>query len=275
MPRVRVDDAELHVEVRGAGPPLVLLHGFAGSAQTWAPHLEAFSGRYTVVALDLLGHGESAAPPDPKRYAIAHAIEDTLGVLDVLGLGRVHLLGYSMGGRAALAAAIAAPERVRSLVLESASPGLRDPDLRRVRAAQDAALADAIERDGVLAFVERWEREPLFATHAALPPDVREALRAQRLRHTAAGLANSLRGFGQGAMPPLHDFLGEVRMPALLIAGALDARYTGIAREMAAALPAARLEVVPGAGHTVHLEQPEAFRRLVLEFLDLVDQITS
>lgn len=275
MPRFSVDGAQINVETAGSGPALVLLHGFTASAATWEPHMGEFARRYHTVAVDLLGHGLSDAPDDPRRYGIAHHVEDVVGVLDRLGIRRASVLGYSMGGRVALALAIAAPDRLSALVLESASPGLRDPEVRLTRAAQDAMLADAIERDGVEAFVDQWEQLPLFATHASLPEGVRSALRALRLQNRAKGLANILRGFGQGAMMPMHDFLGGIRMPTLILAGALDRQYCEVGRDMSARIPSAVLRIVEGAGHTIHLEQPEIFRQTVLDFLAAVNHDLS
>jgi 2-succinyl-6-hydroxy-2,4-cyclohexadiene-1-carboxylate synthase len=270
MPRVPIDGVQINVEVAGAGPPLVLLHGFATSAQIWEPHVEAFARHFRTVAVDLVGHGGSDAPEDPRRYGIAHQVEHVLGVLDWLEIRRACLLGYSMGGRVALALAIAAPERLWALVLESTSPGLRDPEARMTRAVQDAMLAETIEREGVEAFVDGWERLPLFATHVALPEGTRAALRAVRLRNRAKGLANSLRGFGQGAMVPMHDFLGEIGAPTLILAGALDPSYCEVARMMSERIPRAVLRIVEGAGHTIHLERPEIFQHAVLDFLAAV-----
>ena len=269
--RLTVNGVALHVETAGRGPALVLLHGFTGGIGAWAPHLPALSARFSTVAIEMLGHGDSDAPADPGRYRIEHAAEDVLAVLDRLGLPRAAVLGYSMGGRVALFLATVAPERVTALVLESASPGIAETGERAARAARDAALADAIERDGVAAFIDRWERLPLFATHAGLPAGTRTALRAQRLVHSARGLANSLRGLGQGAQPPLWARLPALAVPVMVLAGALDARYAALSREMSRRMPNARLAVIPGAGHTVHLEQPEAFQRAILEFLATVD----
>jgi 2-succinyl-6-hydroxy-2,4-cyclohexadiene-1-carboxylate synthase len=267
MPRLAIDGAMINVETAGAGPPLVLLHGFTGSAASWDGHMDAFAQRYRVAAVDLIGHGQSDAPADPGRYTIAHEIEDVIGVLDHLGMARVTLAGYSMGGRVALATAIAAPERCAALVLESASPGIVDLESRMVREAQDNEMATSIIRDGIESFVDRWERHPVFASQASLPDEVRSGLRRQRLQNRPVGLANSLRGLGQGVQPPLHDFLAEVRVPTLLITGALDEKYRALAAEMQARMPGALVEVVDGAGHAVHVEQPEAFQRLVLDFL--------
>ncbi|MGQ0568067.1 MAG: 2-succinyl-6-hydroxy-2,4-cyclohexadiene-1-carboxylate synthase [Armatimonadota bacterium] len=272
MPRLVIDEAEIHYDVAGAGSPLALLHGFTGSAAGWAPHMLEFASRHLTVAIDLIGHGLSDAPTYPERYGIAHYIEDVLGVLDHLEIRRTGLLGYSMGGRVALALAITAPERFTALILESTSPGLRDHEIRRDRSAQDAALADAIERDGVEAFADRWEQLPLFRSQTALPEEVRSALRAQRLQNHAAGLAGSLRGIGQGVQPPMHDFLPGLRVPTLILAGSLDPQYSELGHEMSRDIPGACLEIVQGAGHAIHLEQPAAFHCLVLEFLARVSQ---
>jgi len=269
--RLPVNGVMLNVETAGAGPPLVLLHGFTGAVGSWAAHVGALSARHTTVAIDMLGHGASDAPADPGRYRIEHAAADILTVLDSLEMPRAAVVGYSMGGRVALFLAASAPARVSALILESASPGIADEGERTKRAADDAGLADVIEREGVPAFVDRWERLPLFATQARLPAEAQAAVRAQRLGQSARGLANSLRGLGQGAQPPLFERLPEVAVPALLIAGESDARYATLGREMCSRMPNARLVIVPAAGHTVHLEQPEVFRRAVLEFLQAVE----
>ncbi len=270
MPRLPVNGVHINVEQAGEGPPLVLLHGFTGSAAGWAEHAAVFAHGHATVAVDLLGHGLSDAPDDPQRHGIGYATEDVLSVLDALGIQRAGLLGYSMGGRVAISLAIVAPERLSALILESASSGIRDAGARRERAVQDAELAAAIEQDGIEPFVDRWEHLPLFASQATLPEPARGDLRAQRLQNSPAGLANSLRGLGQGVQPPMHEYLQQIRVPTLLIAGELDPAYCALGQEMLDLIPQARLEVVPDAGHAVHLEQPERFRALVLEFLNEV-----
>ena len=265
--RLPVGDVTIEVTQAGDGPPLLLLHGFTGAAESWAPLQRVLGDRWHTVAPSLLGHGASSAPPDPARYRMEECVADLVALLDLLGLDRIAVLGYSMGGRVALHLALAAPERVAALVLESASPGIVDAEERAERVRADGALADDVERDGIAAFVARWERIPLFASQAALPAAARERLRAQRLRSSPTGLANSLRGMGTGAMTPAWDRLGALRVPVLLVAGALDAKYLALGRRMAAAVPGARLEVVEGAGHAVHLERPDRFAALVGGFL--------
>ncbi len=275
MSRVAVNGVHYHVDRRGSGPALLLLHGFTGSIVTWADLAPRLADRFDTVAVDLLGHGASDAPPDPARYRMERCVADLVALLDALDLPRAAVLGYSMGGRVALHLALAAPARVGALVLESASPGILDAAERAARRASDAALADLLEREGIAAFVDRWERLPLWASQASLPREARARLRAQRLANRPEGLAGSLRGLGAGEMAPVHDRLGALGMPALLVAGALDGKYRALAESMAAAMPRARVAVVPGAGHAVHLERPEAFLRAVGAFLEEVAGVAA
>lgn len=259
----------LHIEEsgEGAGRPLLLLHGFTGSAATWRPFRDAWPGTRQLAA-DLPGHGRSLAVPDrPRPHDIDGTIDALLAAMDDRGAGVFALLGYSMGGRVALRLALRAPERVAALIVVSASPGIADPDARARRLTADRALADRIEREGVPAFVDYWQSLPLWESQRRLPAAVRAALRAQRLRNDAGGLAASLRAAGAGADPRVLDALGGLRCPALLVAGALDPTYCDHAAAMGARLPEGRVAVVPDAGHAVHLEQPDRFRALVAEFL--------
>lgn len=260
------DGLRLHVERAGSGPAVVLLHGFTGSTVTWHRLRDDLGDRFTTILVDLPGHGRSDAPEDPGRYALSRFADDLVRVLDALRVPRAAVLGYSLGGRAALRFALAHRSRVDALILESASPGIAAAPERAERAAADAALATALERDGIEAFVDRWERLPLWASQERLPPETRAALRTQRLQNAPRGLAGSLRGAGAGADPAVTG-LGDLDVPVLLVVGALDARYVGIAEGMAAVLPRARLAVVPDAGHAVHVERPAAFTALVAEFL--------
>lgn len=264
---LRINGITLNVEQSSTGRQLLLLHGFTGSAATWAPLISALPPHFHAIAPDLIGHGRSNSPSDAERYRMERCVADLLTLFDQLEIARADVLGYSMGGRVALHLAVAAPERVGALVLESSSPGIADAAERQARVAADAALADLIEREGIAAFVDRWERLSLFASQAALPEDTRARLHAQRLRNNPIGLANSLRGMGTGQQGSLWDRLSGLDVPTLLIVGALDAKYRALADDMLALLPNARAVIVPGAGHAVHLEQPQAFAKNVLEFL--------
>jgi 2-succinyl-6-hydroxy-2,4-cyclohexadiene-1-carboxylate synthase len=218
---------------------LLLLHGFTQTGASWAGVRRALPGRYRAVAPDL-GAGPWEAELD--------RLEALLTAASVLA-------GYSMGGRLALALALRRPERVRRLVLVSASPGLADDAERAARRAADAALADRIEAIGTEAFAREWAAQPLFAGQ---PEAVNALAHEDRLRRSAADHAAQLRALGTGVMPPLWDRLGELPMPVALVVGERDAKFRAIAERMRSRLPRASLAVVPGAGHAAHLEVPEA-----------------
>jgi 2-succinyl-6-hydroxy-2,4-cyclohexadiene-1-carboxylate synthase len=268
MARLLVNGIRLEVRSTGGGPPVILLHGFTGRGASWSAHLPALGRHHRTIVLDLPGHGRSAAPADPARYAVECQAGDVASILARLDAAPADVIGYSMGARIALRLAADHPSVVHRLVLESPSAGIADPVERAARRARDELLADAIERDGIAAFVDRWEAEPVFASQAALPAAARRRLRAERLANRPQGLAASLRGAGQGVGPPLLGRLADLHAPTLVIAGALDKAGRERAETVAAAMPDARLAIVPEAGHTPHLERPAAFRRLVLAFLD-------
>jgi 2-succinyl-6-hydroxy-2,4-cyclohexadiene-1-carboxylate synthase len=177
---------------------------------------------------------------------------DTAFALGDIG-GRATYVGYSMGGRLCLQLALDRPECVERVALISASPGIADDHERARRLAADEQLARDIERDGVDAFLERWLAQPMFAT---LPPDAADVDDRTRA-NTVERLTQQLRVLGQGAQPDNWPRLGELRMPVLLVAGALDAKYVDVARRMAEQIPHARVEIIDGAGHACHLERPD------------------
>lgn len=267
MPTFATPSLTYYYETYGAGKPLLLLHGFTGQTENWASIVQALRETHRLIALDLPGHGRSDAPSDPSPYAMPAVARDVKALLDHLDIVRAHLLGYSMGGRLALYLALHDPQRWHSLILESASPGLPTAREGRARVQQDEALAAFIQEHGIEPFVRRWEALPLFASQQNLPPAVRMAHRAARLRNRPTGLANSLRGMGTGTQPSLWDQLSALDMPVLLITGNLDQKFVNIARQMVARLPRARLEIVPHAGHTVHLERPQDYSDIVARWL--------
>lgn len=269
MSRVEVDGLGLNVEVAGSGPPVVLLHGFTGSAAGWAPLVELLTPDYTTLAVDIVGHGQSDAPEEVERYRMRRCVDDVVAAVRALGHDRAVWLGYSMGGRTALQVAVQRPEAVSALVLEGATAGLEGEE-RASRIESDEALAERIEREGVESFVDYWEAVPLFETQRSLPEETRAAIRAGRLANRAVGLANSLRGMGAGAQEPVHEGLSRVLAPVLLVAGSLDEKFSAIARELEQALPTPAVRLIDGAGHAAHIERPSQFGEAVLAFLHRV-----
>lgn len=256
--QITLSGARYHVERVGQGTPLLMLHGFTGRGANWHTLAAQITQEYAVEALlpDLLGHGQTDSPADAARYSIEAQAADLVALLDALDVKRALLWGYSMGGRLALYTALHDPSRFSGLILESASPGLADADERAARVASDTALAARIRDAGIAAFVEGWEKLPLWASQARMPQAKRDALRAQRLENHPDGLANSLIGMGTGAQPALWDSLAGLALPVLLMAGALDTKFTAIANQMQAKIGHAHLEIAPYTGHAVHFESP-------------------
>jgi 2-succinyl-6-hydroxy-2,4-cyclohexadiene-1-carboxylate synthase len=267
MSVVRANGIDFHIEDQGSGTPLVLLHGFTGSLASWSPVSRDLARLHRVIAIDIIGHGASSAPEDPSRYHFEHALHDLAQVITQLGIARAAWLGYSMGGRLALGMAVNHPDLVSALILESATAGIQDEHERHERAEADLVLAQRIEEIGVEAFVDEWEGLPIWESQRALPVDVLRLQREIRLRNRAIGLANSLRGMGQGAQPSYWDRLSEIDVAVLLLAGAHDRKFVGIAGQMGIRIADATLSIVPEAGHAVHLERPDEFLSDVREFL--------
>jgi len=264
----------LHAVRLADGPParrpVVLLHGFTGDASTVVRLAEALAETgpaRAVWAVDLVGHGASPAPPDPAAWTVPAQAASAAAALAARGVTRAVWLGYSMGGRIALALACARPAAVDALVVVGASAGLADPAAREARRAADEALAHDIVRHGVAAFVERWMAQPLFASQARLGPAHAARMRAQRAANDGAALAACLRHAGTGAMAPLWDALPRVAAPVLVVAGAEDAKFRAEGDAVAAALPRATRLDVPRAGHAVPLEAPAALATAVARFL--------
>lgn len=266
---------EIQGEDRGEGRNALLLHGFTGRGASWQGITPGLVASWRLILPDLLGHGASSAPESPIAYRMETAAAYLNSMLDQVAPGPVHLLGYSMGGRLALYYALAYPERVRSLVLESASPGLETEMERTARRAADEALAEKILSQGMEAFVKSWEALPLFASQSGLPVEVLHRQRQFRLANRPVGLAGSLRGMGTGAQPALWDRLGSLACPVLLLTGALDVKFLGISRRMSERIPDAEMAVILQAGHTTHLEQPELFIQRVRDFWERLPSDTD
>jgi len=240
---------------------VVVLHGFTGDGSTMADLAGRLSG-FDVDTPDLTGHGDGPHPHDGEAYRVEQMADALLARYPE----PFDLVGYSLGGRVALACACRSPKSIRSLSLIGASAGLAEPEQRRSRIEADEELAQLIEHD-LAAFVDRWMANPLFATQQRLGPDVLAAARRQRLGNDPAALAQSLRAAGTGQMIPLHDQLATVELPVGLIVGADDTKFVSIANELAQQLPDAVVHLIPDAGHAAHLEQPDAVAAAILHTL--------
>jgi 2-succinyl-6-hydroxy-2,4-cyclohexadiene-1-carboxylate synthase len=228
-------------------PEVVFLPGFMQHADSWSQVAAAVGERYPVRVVDFstwtfeerVGEIRAAAGPDSV------------------------VVGYSMGGRLALHAALGSAWA--GLVVVAASAGIADPDERRRRMAADLELAEWMERQPAEAVVARWEANPVFASQGT---ELVEAQRAGRLDHDPVALARLLRSAGQGALEPLWDRLGSLRMPVLALAGENDGTNRAAAERIASLVPRGSADVIAGSGHAAHLEAPDAVASAILDWLD-------
>ncbi len=232
----------------------MLAHGFTQNSRCWGPFGQELAADHEVVAVDLPGHGRTPPGHDPADLVASGRLLAEAGGAGVY-------IGYSMGGRVALHAALHAPEAVAGLVLIGATAGLDDPEARAARRQADEALADELLAGGLDLFLDRWLANPLFS---GLSPAASAV--AERRANRPEGLAASLRHTGTGTMEPLWARLAAYPGPTLLLVGDRDAKFQAEGRRLAEALPRAELRLLPGT-HAVHLEQPTAAAAAVRDFL--------
>ncbi len=236
---------------------LVFLHGFTQTHHHWHECAHLIASRLpatpTLAFVDLPGHGLSG---DDHR-----TIEQVADELPRLG-GAGTYVGYSMGGRHLLAAAIRRPPEIERIVVIGANAGLTDPADRAARSADDERRAERVEQVGVEAFVDEWLAMPMFAGVPSNEEDHRH-----RCRNTTTGLAASLRLAGTGAQEPIWDALPRISVPVLVLAGERDAKFIEIGRHIAQAIPGATFDVIPDAGHATFGERPEATADLIAGWL--------
>lgn len=267
--KIKIRNQEINLLFAGEKglPTIVFLHGFTGSTRTWQPIMTRLQDKFHVVAIDLTGHGKTDVPNEVERYTMAEQLNDLNDIFEALDLTTFTLVGYSMGGRIALAYTMEYPKKVQKLLLESASPGLKTAEERRERKEADERLANKIINEGIRQFIDFWEEIPLFKSQKSMPVDDRKAVRAERLAQDEQGLANSLLGIGTGSQPSYWPRLQEVTIPVLLITGELDQKFVGIAEAMNKQFISAQSKVIKDVGHAIHVENPSLFATIVEEYV--------
>lgn len=259
-----VGESKYWCQVSGQGAPVVLLHGFTGSTATWSTLVPTLVDRFQVITIDLPGHGKTKVD---SAKTMLDCCADIKLIIEQLGLGKVHLLGYSMGGRTALSFAMVYFDMVQSLILESASPGLARAADRENRRKNDHQLAERITTDGIDVFVDDWESIPLFQSQKNLPDSTRQNIRVERLSQQEEGLAMSLTSMGSGVQPSWWDKLETLSLPVLLIVGEWDSKFINLNKDMHYLLPRSDLVTAQKSGHAIHVEQSDFFGKIVSEFI--------
>lgn len=256
--KARVNGIDIDYEIAGAGPWVTLSHSLACDRRMWRGQIAVLAERYRVLAFDTRGHGASSAPPGP--YDFGQLCADVIGLLDHLAIARSHFVGLSMGGMIGQHLALAAPERLASLVLADTSSRYPAEVLpvwqERIRLVAEKGMEAVVE-----ATLARWFTAPFRAARAEVVDQVEAMIRATPV----AGYLGCCH-----AIPRIDVTarLTALRLPTLVIVGAEDAGTpVAMAREIAAAIPGARLEIIADAAHLSNIEQPAAFNRLLIDFL--------
>jgi len=234
---------------------ILACHGFTGEGADFGLVREALPAGHLLVSPDFPGHGSRRGLRNPADYSLAAHL--TLLDESIRDASEpVTLLGYSMGGRLALHWALANPGKFRQLILVGASPGLATEGERSERTYADDAVAQYLRTQGLPAFYKYWHNQPFFRTLLALPAPQLDPILGRRHQNDPEGLAMSLEHVGTGRLPSLWERLRELTGPVDLVTGEHDPKFTEIARRMGERLPKARLSVIEGCGHAVHLERP-------------------
>lgn len=273
MPSIRVNGIDLHYEETGQGTPLVFVHEFAGEARSWRAQLRFFGRRYRAIAYDARGYPPSDVPEDPAAYSQDQAVEDIRGVLDALGIDRAHVCGLSMGGYATLHFGLRYPGRALSLVVGGAGYGSGPGD--RERFQQD--VRETVRRfreEGMAGVADVYTKGPTRVQFMDKDPLGWQEFRDLFAAQSALGHALTMQGV-QLTRPSVYELkagLEALEVPTLVITGDEDEPCLDPALFLKRTIRSAGLVMLPKSGHTINLEEPEAFNRAVLDFLTAVDQ---
>jgi pimeloyl-ACP methyl ester carboxylesterase len=257
MPRIYVDDAEIHYETSGAGTPVLLLHGLGSCGEDWKPQITALAARHTVVAVDLRGHGKSSKPGGP--YSIPMFAGDVVHLLETLALAPAHVVGLSLGGMVAFQLAVDAPSLVRKLVVVNSAPAVVPRTAKEWLLLQSRVWALRIFGLQKLAHRVAYVNFP-------------EPEQAELRRALAARIAGNDEAAYRAAMDAnvgwsVEDRIGGIACPTLVVTGDQDYTPVSFKEAYAAKMPRARVVVVQRSRHVTPVDQTAAFNQVLLDFL--------
>jgi len=265
MPEAIIQGVSLHYEIHGEGFPLILCHEFAGDSRSWKYQAGFFEQYYRVITYDARGYPPSTVPAGVSSYSQEQAVEDLGGVLDHLGFMQAHVGGFSMGGSVALNFALQYPERVRSLMIAGVGTGSANPDLFRQRSIE---FARRLETEGIATMAD-YPRGPQRVQLLRKSPKRWQEFADQLSQHSSLGLAMTLRGV-LGRRPSIFELEPKMRAfhaPTLIVVGDEDDPCLEPSLFMKRCICSSGLVVLPQTGHTVNLEDPDVFNRIIFDFL--------
>ena len=273
MPLAAMNDGtRLYYESTGSGYPLLFSHEFAGDHRSWEPQIRYFARRYRVIVYNARGYPPSDVPEDMEAYSQARAMHDIAQLLEALQVPQAHVVGLSMGGYATLHFGLNYPGMARSLVVAGCGYGSVSGD--REKFQQDTAqVAQRIQNDGMEAMAAVYSKGPTRVQFEDKDPRGWQEFADQLAEHSATGAALTMRGV-QGQRPSVYELEAQMRqlqVPTLVVTGDEDEPCLEPGLFMKRVIPGAGLVIVPKTGHTINLEEPEAFNRIVSDFLGAVE----
>jgi pimeloyl-ACP methyl ester carboxylesterase len=273
MPHATASDGvKLYYEEAGSGQPLVFVHEFAGDHRSWEPQMRFFSHRYRCVTYSARGYPPSEVPEDLEKYSQARARDDVVAILDHLGFDKAHIVGLSMGGFATLHVGLGHPHRARSLVVAGCGYGAQPGEEENFRAEVEAA-AQMFDSQGAAGAAPKYGEGPTRVQFKSKDPRGWGEFIEQLKEHSPKGSAMTLRGV-QKRRPLLHqlvDGMKKIEVPTLVLTGDEDEPCLEASLLIKRSIPTAGLAIIPCAGHTINIEEPEAFNRAVADFLAAVE----
>ena len=273
MPFATTDDGvRLHYEETGTGTPVIFVHEFAGDHRAWEPQMRHFGQRYRAICYAARGYPPSDVPEDVAQYSQARAADDIASVLDHLDIDRAHVVGLSMGGFATLHFGFRHPARARSLCIAGCGYGA-EPGQRDKFRSEAEAIANFLDENGIEAFAARYAYGPTRVQFENKDPRGFAEFKAQLAEHAAVGSRNTQLGI-QRERPSLYELVDQMQAittPALILTGDEDWPCLEPALLMKRSIPTSALSVMPNCGHTINIEDPDQFNRLVSDFIVQVD----
>ncbi|MBW4092157.1 MAG: alpha/beta hydrolase [Proteobacteria bacterium] len=273
MPHATADDGvRLYYEETGTGIPVIFVHEYAGDLRSWEPQLRHFGRRYRAIAYNARGYPPSEVPEQVTAYSQARAADDIAAVLDHLKLDRAHVVGLSMGGFATLHFGFRHPDRTRSLTVAGCGYGAEKGQREKFRAEAEA-IAAFIAANDMTVFAEKYAYGPTRVQFENNDPRGFAEFKRYLAEHSAPGSHNTQLGV-QRERPSLYDLIDDMRaltLPTLVLTGDEDWPCLNPAILMKQTIPSAALAVMPNCGHTINIEDPDEFNRIVGAFLAQVD----
>lgn len=273
MPFATTDDGvRLHYEETGSGTPVIFVHEFAGDHRSWEPQMRFFGQRYRAITYAARGYTPSDIPEDVTKYSQARAADDIAAVLNHLKINKAHVVGLSMGGFATLHFGFRHPDRALSLCVAGCGYGAEKGQSTKFRAEAEA-IAAFLDEQGAEAFAEKYAYGPTRVQFENKNPRGFAEFKRMLAEQSALGHRNTQLGV-QRERPSLYDLVDQMKainVPTLILTGDEDWPCLQPALLMKQTIPTSALSVMPNCGHTINIEDPDQFNRLVSEFLIQVD----